>query len=50
VQEALQAAAEAASLACTHAGAEPPWLAEVRDRPGWRSAFGAPGTPAAQPR
>jgi fructokinase len=53
VQEALQAAAEAASLACTRAGAEPPWLAEVRDRPGWRSAFGAPrspGTPAAEPR
>ena len=53
VREALQAAAEAASLACTHAGAEPPWLAEVADRPGWRSAFGAPrspGTPAAQPR
>jgi len=45
VQEALQAAAEAASLACTRAGAEPPWLAEVRDRPGWRSAFGAPHQP-----
>jgi fructokinase len=42
VREALQAAAEAASLACTRAGAEPPWLAEVRDRPGWRSGFGAP--------
>jgi len=41
VQEALQAAAEAASLACTRAGAQPPWLAEVRDRPGWRSGFGA---------
>jgi len=45
VQETLQAAAEAASLACTRAGAEPPWLAEVRDRPGWRSAFGAPHQP-----
>jgi len=45
VREALQAAAEAASIACTRAGAEPPWLAEVRDRPGWRSAFG----PAHQP-
>ncbi len=42
VREALQAAAEAASLTCTRAGAEPPWLAEVRDRPGWRSGFGAP--------
>ena len=42
VREALQAAAEAASIACTRAGAEPPWLAEVRDRPGWRSASGAP--------
>ncbi|MBO0818279.1 MAG: carbohydrate kinase, partial [Actinobacteria bacterium] len=31
VREALQAAAEAASLACTRAGAEPPWLAEVQD-------------------
>ena len=45
VREALQAAAEAGSIACTRAGAEPPWLAEVRDRPGWRSAFG----PAHQP-
>jgi fructokinase len=42
VREALQAAAEAASLACTRPGAEPPWLAELRDRPGWRSGFGAP--------
>jgi len=42
VREALQAAAEAASLTCTRAGAEPPRLAEVRDRPGWRSGFGAP--------
>jgi hypothetical protein len=41
VREALQAAAEAASLACTRAGAEPPWLAEVRDLPGWRSGFAA---------
>ncbi len=41
VREALQAAAEVASLTCTRVGAEPPWLAEVRDRPGWRSGFGA---------
>jgi fructokinase len=45
VREALRAAAEAAALACTRAGAEPPWLAEVQDRPGWRSAFGAPPHP-----
>jgi fructokinase len=47
VRDALQAATEAASLTCTRAGAEPPWLAEVRDRPGWRSGFGAahPTTP-----
>jgi fructokinase len=41
VQDALRAAAEVAALTCTRAGAEPPWLAEVRDRPGWRSGFGA---------
>jgi fructokinase len=41
VREALQAAAEVASLTCTRAGAEPPWLAEVTGRPGWRSG---PGT------
>ena len=45
VREALQAAAEAASLACTRAGAEPPWLAEVRDLPGWRSGFAAAHLP-----
>lgn len=37
VREALQAAVEVASLTCTRAGAEPPWWAEVRGRPGWRS-------------
>jgi fructokinase len=42
VQGALQAAAEVASLTCTRVGAEPPWLAEMRDRPGWRSGFGVP--------
>jgi len=42
VREALQAATEAASLTCTRVGAEPPWLAEMRDRPGWRSGFAAP--------
>src|SRR5262249_58803781 len=45
VRAALQAAAEAAALACTRAGAEPPWLAEVQDLPGWRSGFGAPDLP-----
>jgi fructokinase len=35
---ALQAATEVAALTCTRAGAEPPWLAEVRGRPGWRTA------------
>jgi fructokinase len=35
VTEALQAAAEVASLTCTRAGAEPPWLAEVSGKPGW---------------
>jgi len=45
VQEALQAAAEAASLACTRAGADPPWLAEVRGLPGWRSSFGTAHQP-----
>ena len=34
VREALQAAAEVASLTCTRAGAEPPWLAEVSGWPG----------------
>ncbi len=41
VREALQAAAEVASLTCTRVGAEPPWLAEVRDRPGWRTSAGS---------
>jgi fructokinase len=41
VREALQAAAEVASLTCTRVGAEPPWLAEVDGRPGWRSGSGA---------
>lgn len=31
VRNALRAAAEVASLTCTKAGAEPPWLAEVRE-------------------
>lgn len=36
VREALRAAAEVASLTCTKAGAEPPWLAEVRAlSPAW---------------
>ena len=37
VREALQAAVEVAALTCTRPGAEPPWLTEVRGRPGWRS-------------
>ena len=37
VREALRAAAEVASFTCTRAGADPPWLAEVAGRPGWRS-------------
>jgi fructokinase len=41
VREALQAAVEVASLTCTRAGAEPPWSAEVRGRPEWRSGPGA---------
>jgi fructokinase len=41
VREALQAAVEVAALTCTRAGAEPPWSAEVRGRPEWRSAPGA---------
>jgi fructokinase len=34
VREALQVAAEVASLTCTRPGAEPPWLAEVSGWPG----------------
>jgi fructokinase len=37
VREALQAAVEVSALTCTRVGAEPPWLAEVSGRPGWRS-------------
>ena len=44
VREALQAAVEVAALTCTRAGAEPPWLAEVAGRPGWRSGLGATPT------
>jgi len=36
VREALQAAVEVAALTCRRVGAEPPWRAEVRGRPGWR--------------
>ena len=42
VRGAIQAAAEVAALTCTRVGAEPPWLAEVRDRPGWRPGAAAP--------
>jgi fructokinase len=37
VRDALRAAAEVASFTCTRAGADPPWLAEIAGRPGWRS-------------
>jgi fructokinase len=40
VHGALRAAAEVAALTCTRVGAEPPWLAEVRDRPGWGAGPG----------
>ncbi|HEV2374005.1 MAG TPA: carbohydrate kinase [Streptosporangiaceae bacterium] len=43
VREALRAAVEVASVTCTRVGAEPPWLTEVSDRPGWRPGPGAPG-------
>jgi len=46
VREALQAAVEVAALTCTRVGAEPPWLAEVHGRPGWRSG---PRTTRRQP-
>ncbi|HLQ55903.1 MAG TPA: carbohydrate kinase [Streptosporangiaceae bacterium] len=46
LREALQAAVEVASLTCTRIGAEPPWSAEIRGRPGWRSG---PGTKRRQP-
>jgi len=42
VGEALRAAVEVAAVTCTRAGAEPPWLAEVSGRPGWRSFGGGP--------
>jgi fructokinase len=38
VQEALRAAVEVATISCTRAGADPPWLAEVTGKPGWRAA------------
>jgi fructokinase len=38
VGEALEAAVEVAAHTCTRAGAEPPWLAEVRGKPGWTTA------------
>jgi fructokinase len=35
VRGALRAAAEVASVTCTRAGAEPPWLEEIAGKPGW---------------
>jgi fructokinase len=46
VREALEASVEVASLTCTRVGAEPPWLQDLRGRPGWRSS---PGTKRRQP-
>ena len=46
VREALRASVEVAALTCTRVGAEPPWLAEVHGRPGWRSG---PRTTRRQP-
>jgi fructokinase len=46
VRGALQAAAEVASLTCTRAGAEPPWLSELAGKPGWDSD---PGPERRQP-
>jgi fructokinase len=43
---ALRAAAEVASLTCTRAGAEPPWLEELAGKPGWDSD---PGSKPRQP-
>jgi fructokinase len=43
VREALRAAVEVAALTCTRVGAEPPWLADVAGRPGWRVGFGTAG-------
>jgi fructokinase len=40
VRQALLAAVQVAALTCTRVGAEPPWLAEVQDLPGWRSRVG----------
>jgi fructokinase len=41
VREALLAAVQVAALTCTRVGAEPPWFAEVQDRPGWRPRLAA---------
>ncbi|HEX9528380.1 MAG TPA: PfkB family carbohydrate kinase [Streptosporangiaceae bacterium] len=46
VREALLAAAQVAALTCTRVGAEPPWLAEVEERPGWRSRLAGDGRSA----
>lgn len=45
VREALEAAVEVAALTCMRVGADPPWLAEVRDRPGWRTSLAKPAQP-----
>ena len=40
VRGALRAAAQVASVTCTRAGAEPPWLDELAGKPGWDSGPG----------
>jgi len=37
VRSALRAAVEVASITCTRAGAEPPWLSELAGKTGWDS-------------
>ena len=45
VHGALQAATEVASVTCTRAGAEPPWLEELAGQPSWASGSGTTRQP-----
>jgi len=45
VHGALQAATEVASVTCTRAGAEPPWLEELAGKPSWASGSGTTRQP-----
>jgi len=45
VHGALQAATEVASVTCTRAGAEPPWLEELAGKPRWASGSGTTRQP-----